>query len=413
MTDSQVLQDAGAVHGHVRRVCFKTGPPGLVGAELEWLVARADDPSAVVPLDLVPDLLDGAGPLPGASRLTMEPGGQVELSSPPAPDAAGCCSALASDMAHLERTLRGAGLLLVATGLDPDRPPVRQLHEPRYDAMADYFATRPHDLGPLMMTSTAAVQVNLDAGADPDDVARRWQLLHVAGPTLSAAFANSPRHRGRPTGWKSTRQAIWLRLDPARTGPPRAGDPADSWADYALAAPVMMLRTDTGPWLAAPGFTFGDWVSGRVAGLRRPTEADLDYHLTTLFPPVRPRGWFEVRYIDAQPVRWWPVPVAVLAALLDEPSVSAAAAEACAPVADCWLEAARCGLDHPGIARAARRLFEAVVDAVEDPALRGAVGGYLEEYVARGRCPADDYPAHDAPEDAGRPTRARREKELR
>jgi glutamate--cysteine ligase len=80
--------------------------------------------------------------------------------------------------------------------------------------MAAYFDSLPHELGRIMMASTAAVQVNLDAGCDSADVARRWALLHTVGPPLSAAFANSPRHRGRLTGWKSTRQAVWLVASP-------------------------------------------------------------------------------------------------------------------------------------------------------------------------------------------------------
>lgn len=300
MTGERPLADVQAVHGYLRRICFKTGPPGRVGAELAWLVARRDDPRALVSIGDVISLLAEAAPFPGASPVTMEPGGQVELSSLPAADLHRCHMALAADMAHLRSVLAAADLMLGPSGIDPHRGPRRQIHAPRYDAMAAYFDTLPHDLGPVMMASTAAVQVNLDAGTDAADVARRWELLHSVGPVLSASFANSPRQHGRLTGWKSTRQAVWLHLDPRRTQAPPAGDPASTWPEYVLAAPVMMLRTDHGPWRAAPGFTFGEWVSGCVVGVAPPTEEDLDYHLSTLFPPVRPRGWFEVRYLDAQ-----------------------------------------------------------------------------------------------------------------
>lgn len=385
------LRDADAVHGYLRRICFKTGPPGRVGAELEWLVARRDDPRSVVPLEDLSFLLDRAAPFPGASRVTLEPGGQVELSSVPAADLQGCHAVLSEDVRHLRSTLEAAGLVLVPSGIDPERPSVRQLHEPRYDAMAAYFDSLSHGLGPVMMASTAAIQVNLDAGADASDVARRWQLLHAVGPALSAAFANSPRRNGHSTGWKSTRQAVWLKLDPRRTLAPAWGeDPVAAWTAYALEAPVMMLRTGNGPWVAAPGFTFGEWVSGRVAGLSEPTEEDLAYHLTTLFPPVRPRGWFEVRYLDAQAPEWWPVPVAVLATLLKHPPRASAAAEACEPVAGAWVRAARHGLDDAAMARSALGVFEAVVDAVEDAVLRETVGRFIDRYVGRGRCPSDD-----------------------
>src|SRR4051794_19907999 len=134
------LRDCAAVQGFVERVCFKTGPPGLVGTELEWLVAFEDDPTDAVPLPLLRDLLDAAGPPPRGSRITYEPGGQLELSSLPFPGAGACWQALAEDVAHVRRPLESAGIRLLPTALDPHRLPSRQLHHPRYDAMAAYFA---------------------------------------------------------------------------------------------------------------------------------------------------------------------------------------------------------------------------------------------------------------------------------
>lgn len=398
MAAQDPLRDVESVHGYLRRICFKTGPPSRVGAELEWLVARTGDHRALVPLAELEALLRSAEPFPGSSRPTLEPGGQVELSSAPADDLTGCLSSLSLDVAHLQGLLGSSGLEIVPSAVDPHRPPVRQLRDPRYDAMADYFDTLPHDLGRIMMSSTAAVQVNLDAGEDEQDVARRWHLLHTVGPALCAAFANSPRHAGRATGWKSTRQAVWLGLDPRRTHAPSDGDPASGWAAYALAAPVMMLRGADAPWRSAPGFTFGEWVSGRVPELPLPTEDDLAYHLTTLFPPVRPRGWLEVRFLDAQAPRWWPVPVAVLATLLADHAAGTPAADACAPVSDRWVAAARHGLSDPGLARAARDVFAAVLDVLPDSPVARLVAEFAERYVSHGRCPADDEQApRDAP----------------
>lgn len=160
------------MHGYVQRICFKTGPPGRVGAELDWLVARREDPLAVVPLEQVRALLAGAQPFPGGSRLTPEPGGQVELSSDPPGALAGCLEALDRDVAHLQAVLDRAGLVLLDSAADPFRPPLRQLHQHRYDAMAAYYQSLPGSLGEVMMASTAAVQVNLDAGVDATDVVR-------------------------------------------------------------------------------------------------------------------------------------------------------------------------------------------------------------------------------------------------
>ena len=267
-----------------------------------------------------------------------------------------------------------------------------------------------------MMCSTASVQVCVDAGGEGPGWSGfrwRWHLLHAIGPVLVAAFANSPLRGGRPTGWKSTRQAIWARLDPTRTRPPAyaepslcrrpgrswppATDPRSAWVEYALAAEVMCVRRPGAQdWSAPAGLTFRDWLRG--AGERPPTGSDLSYHLSTLFPPVRPRGHLEVRGIDAQPGDGWMVPLAVTAALVDDPLAAEqamAAAEALwhRPGSPWWL-AARHGPAHPAIAAASRQCFAAAEAALaragEPAALRRAVTAFAERYVNRGRCPADD-----------------------
>ena len=386
------LRDCAAVMGFVKRVCFRTGPPGLVGTELEWLVASATEPTASVPIPLLRDLLDAAGPPPRGSAVTYEPGGQLELSSPAFRGASACWEALTEDAEHVRRPLEAAGLRLLPTAIDPFRAPRRQLSHPRYDAMEAYFAAAGGDsaeLGPVMMTSTAAVQVNLDVGADPDDAARRWRLLHTVGPTMVAAFANSPVHAGTDTGWKSARQRVWQHLDPERTSVPAGTDPADAYARYALDARLMLRRRAGDDWRAESGRTFGDWLEDQDA----PSTDDLATHLTTLFPPVRPRGWFEVRYLDAQPWPWWPVPMAVLHALLDDATATSAAEDACAGLDD-WAGAARDGLGCPGLRDAAEACFDAAVPALvrrgEHPDLVARVAAFRDRYVRVGRSPADD-----------------------
>jgi glutamate--cysteine ligase len=398
-TLSQVLVDCAAVHGYVKRVCFKTGPPQLVGTELEWLVAFTDDPTRLVPVELTRSVLAALPPPPYDSRITFEPGGQLELSSPPAHSASDCWRRLAADVAHVLRPLAETGLTLLPTAVDPHRPARRQLTDPRYAAMERYFAEIGAETGPAMMNSTAAVQVNLDIGADPADATRRWRLLHALGPILIAAFANSPVHEGRPTGWKSTRQHIWQRLDPSRTSPPYGDRPGDAWARYALDAPLMLVRRPGDDWDVAAPNTFRDWVSGSL-DLAAPTCDDLAYHLSTLFPPVRPRGWYEIRYLDAQPTGLWPVPMAVLCGLVEDPVAAASALEAAAPVTEAfaaggaWREAARDGMDRPEIAQAARDCFDiawtALLRARTDSGLLTLVEQFTDRYVSHARCPADD-----------------------
>src|ERR671921_693297 len=252
------LRDCAAVRGYVERVCFKTGPPGLVGTELEWLVAFADDPTALVPIHLLRELLEAAGRPPRGSAITYEPGGQLELSSLAFRGPTACWQALSEDAEHVRRTLAAAGLVLLPTAIDPYRRPRRQLRHPRYDAMEAYFASVADpgsDVGPSMMNSTASVQVNLDIGTDLADACRRWRLLHDLGPVMVAAFANSPVQAGRSTGWRSGRQKVWLHLDPDRTSMPSGTDPASAWADYALDARLMLELRDGGDWSVSPGPT--------------------------------------------------------------------------------------------------------------------------------------------------------------
>jgi glutamate--cysteine ligase len=386
----QLLPDETSVHAYVGRICFKTGPPEHVGGELEWLLSATSDPIHPVAPETLDDLIRESAPMPGGSRVTLEPGGQVELSSPVAENLTRCWQGLRADVGRLDHLLAERDLIRQPVALDPVRPPRRMLRTPRYDAMQDYFDCR-GDAGMLMMTSTASVQVNLDAGADRADVHQRWRLLHAIGPTLVAAFANSPLHRGRPTGWKSARQRILLAADSARMAVPQGRDPASAWAEYALSAPVMVCPRPDG-WLASPGYTFREWVTG-VAGRCPPTEDDLAYHLTTLFPPVRPRGWMEIRYLDTPPAAWWPVPLAVVTALVNDPIAADTAMEATEAALD-WEVAARLGPAEPELHGAGVRCFDAALSALSrmgaDPDLVALVSAFVERFVSRRRCPADD-----------------------
>ncbi|WP_028647141.1 ergothioneine biosynthesis glutamate--cysteine ligase EgtA [Nocardiopsis sp. CNT312] len=396
------------VHDHINGVCFKTGPPGKVGAETEWLVTDPAHPAEPVRVDRLRGVLDTGGPPPAGSRISFEPGGQVELSSPALPGPAAAYTALAADLEHVGKVLEGDGLRLSGQALDPVRPPLRQLRSPRYEAMDGFYSGRRHASGRTMMCSTASVQVCLDNGADAADLRSRWELLHRLGPVLVAAFANSALWRGRPTGWKSARWAVWAAIDSARTRPVLSGtdhrDPATAWTEYALSAPVMAVSahgTDA-PWTADPGFTLAEWLQGR--GPRPATLADLELHLSTLFPPVRPRGWWELRMIDALPHRWWPVPMALAAALVDDPAARATAEEATArmcgdgaPAPRLWLRSALRGVADPRIGACARTCLDAAVDALPRMGaaeLASLVDDYADQYTRRGLCPADTRPTH-------------------
>jgi glutamate--cysteine ligase len=369
-----VLRTADDAEAYVASICFKTGPPERVGVELEWIVHPADDPTgpldlaalsaalgAHAPRTLAPD--SPHHPLRGGSTVTVEPGGQVEISTPPFASLAAIQATVDADLRQLADLLDTAGLRLASTAIDAHRQPRQLLHTPRYDAMAHAFARQGAD-GLVMMGSTAGLQVCPDAGR-PHRYAVRWSALHELGPVLLATFANSPRHAGRDTGWASARMRTWFGMDPARTRPVGSGtgDPALGWARYALAAPLLCVRRPGPSWRAPAGVTFADWVSGALT--RPPTIDDLNYHLSTLFPPVRPRGYLEVRYLDTQPPGEWLAPVAVITALLADEATVDAARDLCAPVADRWTEAARSGLADPLLAGAAGAVLDLACRALD------------------------------------------------
>ncbi|WP_424210847.1 ergothioneine biosynthesis glutamate--cysteine ligase EgtA [Streptomyces sp. BI20] len=405
-------------------ICFKTGPPRLVGAELEWLVWDPANPHVPPSAERLAAAHAAAGALPLRSALTVEPGGQLELSSSPATSPAACVAELDADLTAVRAALAPLGLTLVGRGLDP-RPTPRYLRSPRYDAMERYF-DRIGSAGHSMMCGSASVQVCVDAGHEADGPLghrRRWELAHLLGAVLVAAFANSPGAPSGPyAGWRSARQGLWADLDPARSlAPDPAEDPRRAWPRSVLDTHVMCVRRDetgsgagadgagadgAGAWEVPEKLSFRDWLRGGDAG-RPARREDLDYHLTTLFPPVRPRGGhLELRMIDAQPgADGWMVPILVVHALFDDPEAGETAwrvvrglAERSgpepAPRNELWRAAARLGPADPELRSAARACFRAAEEAlprlgVPEP-LRARVAEFTERYVARGRCPADD-----------------------
>lgn len=212
------------VEALVRGICFKTGPPRTVGVEVEWLVHELREPR----LPVTPERLEAAyaalRTLPLSSPLTVEPGGQLELSSPPAASLMECVGIVSADLTAVRAVLAEQGLALSGHGTDPWRTPRRFLHEPRYDAM-EACLDRTGPAGRAMMCTSASVQVCLDAGYEepgPLGHGRRWLLSHTLGAVLVAAFANSPLLGGAPTGWRSTRQLLWTEIGAGRAGGPRS-----------------------------------------------------------------------------------------------------------------------------------------------------------------------------------------------
>jgi glutamate--cysteine ligase len=406
---------------HIAATAFRIGPPRLLGVELEWLVHDADHPGKALTTERLhtalgdytpPALLyrpqpTGKSPgystfslntdpvtpvvlLPADSTLTVEPGGQLEISAPPADSLAGCIAAASADLNALIEILAAHGLVLDGAGVDQYRTPHRLLQLPRYSAMEHHYA-RFGTSGQVMMCSSASVQVCVDVGSDS---ARRWNLLHQLGPVLVAMFANSPILAGNASGWHSARQRTWSEIDPSRTSfPEPSEDPRRQYAQRALDTDLLCVRRAGESWNSPANITFRDWIEGRYES--PPTYDDLDYHLTTLFPPIRAQGHLEVRYIDQQPApTGWIVPTAVVTALVSDDRAGDLALEAAEPAAARWNQAARDALTDPVLRRAAGALPDIVLGALSrldtPAAITTSVEEFFQRHTLRGRCPADD-----------------------
>ncbi|MEO6083832.1 MAG: glutamate-cysteine ligase family protein, partial [Umezawaea sp.] len=201
-----MFRDRAEAEAYVASVCFKHGPPRLFGVEIEWTVHHREDPTRTLdpavlaaalgrhaPPTLVPD--SPQRPLPSGTPLTVEPGGQVEISTPPRSSLTELLKTVGEDVTQLQDLLAAADLVLGGRGADPFRPPTRLLRVPRYAAMEHAFAP----VGPegiTMMCSTAGLQVCLDFGLR-EHLNARWAAVHALGPVLNALFANSPGVNGR------------------------------------------------------------------------------------------------------------------------------------------------------------------------------------------------------------------------
>ncbi|MEU6794674.1 glutamate-cysteine ligase family protein [Nonomuraea wenchangensis] len=385
----------------IRDTAFSSRRVGRVGIELEWLLVRDDSPDTRVNVTDVKAYLGiDDGPLPSGGYVTFEPGGQLELSTAPADSLAECLDAATRDLEVLRSGAIRSGLTLLGRGLD-HRTPARVVHIPRTVALErnyDHFGP----YGRVVMYNTASVQVNVDAGDDsssPRGWRYRWWLANSLGPVFTAMFANSPLDLGVPE--RSRRQVLRFLTDPTRTSPlPLVGDPREAWADYVLDARVVGIAQSCSHALETPpsGLTMRQWLRG--AGPRRAHLDDLDHHLRSVLPPVRPRGYLELRMIDAQEGDNWVVPVVTVSALLDDLHASRAVRRIAETLPlpsmrETWMTAARDAMGDPRLAEAAQRCMAVVIDALERMEVPGwvrpIVHEFAEVYTFRGRCPADDH----------------------
>lgn len=324
--------------------------------------------------------------LSDGGRITFEPGGQIEISSAP--------NASLSDLVRqlretVDRISAAASpdIELLACGVDPLTPVeavAPQLHAERYRRMLRHF-DRIGPSGARMMRQTASFQVCIDGGEAPE---RTWTVLNALAPHVVAMFANSARYEARATGHKSFRRHIWATLDARRTGLLGvSGDPIEEYLRFALDAPAFLLPDVAGE--AAP---FSYWLT------RGATSADWCAHLSTLFPEVRPRGYFELRSCDAVAPEWYAVPLVLVAGIAyHRPSLDAAAELLGCPDPALLARAGQLGLADPTLRAVAPALCELALAGcralgtafVDDDDLDTA-GLFFDRYTRRGRSPADD-----------------------
>ncbi len=365
------------------RRCLAPGGDDRIGVEIEWIVHDVDDPSRSVPADEALAAADG-GPLPHGGRITVEPGGQLELSALPQTDPSLSWRAAVVDADEIRRRMRSAGLDIVAIRLDPHRSSPLSVDDLRYRAIEESFS----GAGPSAMhmaTNSAGLQLNVDLGPDP---MWTWRLANVLGPVLLAMFANSPAQRRARTGWASTRQLLWQTV-PERRSQPVPTWSIDAWIRHALEMQVLFIRIGDDGIVVRESLSFERWLQrGHPAGF--PTAADLDTHLTTLFPPVRPRGWLELRMIDSIPDDGIAVALAIAGTVLRDRDAGAAAAAICLPIAGRWADAARFGCADPELAAAATRILAIASSSVGDEGLAAACDDWARRYPLRHRSPADD-----------------------
>jgi glutamate--cysteine ligase len=238
----------------------------------------------------------------GAS-ITLEPGGQLELSGAPLRTIHETCSEFNGHLSLMKRVCEPLGIVWLGLGINPIHgvEHIPQMPKQRYRIMRSYLP-RKGSLALDMMHATATVQANFDFGSEADMVAKLRMALGVT-PIVSAIFANSGLSEGKANGYVSRRLHIWTHTDPDRTGLlPFAFESGFGYREYtewALDVPMFFVVRD-GRYQAADGMSFRRFMTEGWGGTRA-TLDDWSRHLTTLFPDVRLKHVIEVRGADAVP----------------------------------------------------------------------------------------------------------------
>jgi len=249
--------------------------------------------------------------LPDGSRLSFEPGGQIEISSSLHATASSLIQSLQRIALTVEKEMKTEGIMLIARGVDPyndiSAVPL-QLKRERYVRMTGYFNSI-GESGIRMMRQTAALQINVERGREP---LSRWRLLNALAPVVIALFANSSAYAGSDSGFASYRAQLWRTLDPSRTGLAYgAEDPARHYLNFALDAGAIRSSG-----IKEPGRykSFRETMQGTDT-----SPEDWHFHLSTLFPEVRPKAYFELRSADTVDIGSLAAPIVFVTGLVYDP----------------------------------------------------------------------------------------------
>ncbi|MFK7880333.1 glutamate--cysteine ligase [Roseobacter sp.] len=242
------------------------------------------------------------------ANISLEPGGQLELSGAPLETIHETCDEVNVHLREVQDVADKIGAGFIGLGAAPiwTHDDMDLMPKGRYKLMNEYMA-RVGTMGRVMMRRTCTVQVNLDFGSEADMV-KKMRVALALQPVATALFANSPFFEGKENGHKSWRSRVWRDLDAARTGMLpfvfEDGMGFERWVDYALDVPMYFVYRD-GQYINALGMSFRDFLKGELPALpgEIPTLSDWADHLTTAFPEARTKKYIEMRGADGGPWR--------------------------------------------------------------------------------------------------------------
>ena len=273
-----------------------------VGALLQSLCAHIGDKARpIMEKGHIIALKDGEG-----GSVTLEPGGQLELSGAPLVNLHQTCAETGRHLKHMRAVTTALGLGMLGIGYQPKwrRDEIPWMPKGRYKIMRNYMP-KVGRFGLDMMLRSCTVQVNLDY-ADEVDMRRKFRTSLALQPVATALFANSPFRDGKPSGLLSTRAEAWTDTDNARCGVPTCVfDPAfgyEQWIEYILDVPMYFLHRGE-DYIDVAGQSFRDYLASRLADFEGmpPNMADFADHITTAFPEVRLKQFIEMRGADSGP----------------------------------------------------------------------------------------------------------------